>query len=191
MGLAVVVFIPFIVAVVQIGMALLAGIKIWRLSGHQLGPRRTTLRLLAFNLLEPAINTVLVGLVLVFGVRTFWASNFMSWGGLPYAAAITLPMALLLLPFVWATSPDPVARGVNIKLGILGLARWAITAITLVVPYAMVLGLIVLGFSLRWVKQQAYQTIGAHYQAVGLGPEGVMVGELHDFGISNQPTIRP
>ncbi len=191
MSIIVIIFvIPFIVAIVQIGMALAAGIKIWRLSAFQTGPRRTTLRLLAFNLIEPAVNTVLVGLLLFVGFRTFLTDGLMEWSGVPYAIAITLPVGLLLLPFAWATSADPVAHRVNLRLGMLGLARWAVTALAFVIPYAMLLGLLVLGFSLRWVKQQAYQTIGAHHQAIGLGPEGVMVGELSDFGVSNPPDIR-
>jgi hypothetical protein len=183
--------IPVILAVVQMGLALVAGIKIWRSAQHQIGPRRTTLRLLGFNLIEPTSSAVLIVLLLYVSAGRYWDYGLMEWGGIPYAVAITLPVSLLLLPFAWAASSDPIARAVNIKLGILGIVRWAVTAITFVIPFAMILGLIVLGFSLRWVKQQAYQTVGAHYQAVGLGPEGVMVGELHDFGSSNQPHIRP
>ncbi len=183
--------IPLIIGLVQIILALVAGIKIWRLSAQQVRARRATLRLLALNLIEPAINTVLVTLLL-FGSNSRTNYSFlMRWDGIPYAAMITLPMVILLLPFAWANSSDPVSRSVNIKLGMLGLVRWAVTAITFVVPFVMIVGLMVLVFSLRWVKKQAYQTIGAHYQAIGVGPEGVMVGELGDFGAGNPPNVRP
>ncbi len=188
--IAIIFVIPFIIALVQIGMALAAGIKIWRLSAFQTGPRRTTLRLLAFNLIEPAVNTALISLLLFVVLRTFLTGGLIEWIGVPFAIAVTLPVGLLLLPFAWATSPDPLARSVNLKLGVLGLARWAVTALAFVMPYAMPLGLLALGFSLRWVKRQAYQTIGAHDQAIGLGPEGVMVGERGDFSASIPPDIR-
>ena len=186
----IIVGVTVVLAFVQIIMAMVAGIKIWRSSSHQIGARRTALRLLAFNLIEPTTSAVLIVGLLFLGSQTFWSFGLMNWRGVPSAFMLTLPMVALLLPFAWAASSDPVARSVNIKLGILGLVRWTVTALTFVMPFVMILGLLVLGFSIRWVKRQAYQAIGAHYQAIGLGAEGVMVGELHDFSPHNQPTIR-
>ena len=71
----------------------------------------------------------------------------------------------------------------------MGAVRWAVTALTFMQPLVMGLGLIVLGFSISWVKRQAAAVAQPAYRAIGVGPEGVMVGELSDF--SPQGPFRP
>lgn len=189
MGYTIIVF-PFLTGAGQIVLALVTGMRIWRQSTPQAGAQRTTLRLLALNLIEPAINAPMIVGALFGGLRYSWNDRLLQWDGIPYVLLITAPMAVLLLPFLWARSADPVCRSINLKLGTLGVMRWLVTALTFVVPFVMLLGLIVLGLSIRWVKGQAFQAVGSHYQAIGVGVAGVMVGELQDFGGRNQADVR-
>jgi hypothetical protein len=169
------------------------GVRIWKTSRARTNPAEAqTLRFLGLNLIEPALNAFLVpGLVWLLRPH-FWDYLMEADGpfrfSLGQALVVTLPVALLLLlPLIGWNSVDQRCRRINRRLVGLGLARWGVTAIVLSAPFFMFLGMIGLGFSLHWIKQQAQHP----YQAVGLGPEGVMVGELHDFGISNQSNIRP
>lgn len=170
---------PGLIAVILILVAFANAVTIWRSASAHLGPRRTTLRLLAFNLGEPLINTIVVVLLVWQATRSNWSDLvfFNLDGGL----MVTAPVAVLLLPLGWIFSEDPLSRRINIKLAVLGAVRWGVTALTFFQPLCMLIGLIVLGFSIRWVKRQAFVVVGPSYRPIGLGPEGVMVGELTDF----------
>ena len=183
------VWIGCLVMVVRSGMH---GVRIWKTSrAHRNPAEAQTLRFLGLNLIEPALNAVLVpGLVWL--LRPYFWDYLMEADG-PFrfssgqALLVTLPVALLLLlPLIGWNSADQRCRGINRRLVGLGVLRWGVTAIVLASPFFMFLGLYLLVFSLGWIKQQAQHP----YQAVGLGPEGVMVGELQDFGASNPPNVR-
>jgi hypothetical protein len=179
--------IPALIALLQIVLALIAGIKLWKQSKlHHPGGSRTALRWLAASLIEPTVNGVLIAAVLLSPLaRSFWNNGFFNQDGIVHAFALTAPMIVLVLPLILAGTVEPGQRGVLLTLGSLGAVRWIVTALTLVVPYGIVIGMMVLGFSIWWVKRQGV-AIGVHYHAIGLGPQGVMVGE---FDRDDQPGI--
>lgn len=181
--------VPLLIVGGMIITALVIGIGLVRESNQHSGSAKTTLRLLALNMIEPAINTLVIAeLFDAFGFRSLWSSGFVEWNGMTGAILVTLPMMVLLLPFVWARSPDPVCATINTRLGLLGIIRWGITAITFIFPYTVLVGIGVLWFSYSWVQKQAPKLV--RYQAIGVGPDGVMVGDLSDFSQSPQPDIR-
>ena len=181
--------VPLLIVVGLIIMALVRGIRLVRASNQHAGSAKTTLRLLALNMIEPAINTIMIAVLFnVFVSRSLVSSGFVEWFGMTGAILVTLPMMVLLLPFVWARSPDPVCATINTRLGLLGIIRWGITAITFIFPYTVLVGIGVLWFSYSWVQKQAPKLV--RYQAIGVGPDGVMVGDLSDFSQSPQPDIR-
>jgi hypothetical protein len=179
--------IPALIALLQIVLALIAGIKLWKQSKlHHPGDSRTALRWLAASLIEPAVNGVLISATLLSPLaRSFWNNGLFNEGGIVHAFALTAPMLVLVLPAFVAATAGPGQRGILIKLGVVGAARWVITALTLVMPFVIVVGMIFLGFSIWWVKRQG-AAIGVRYHAIGLGPQGVMVG---DFGRDDRPGI--
>jgi hypothetical protein len=174
--------IPALIALLQIVLALIAGINLWKQSNlHHPGESRTALRWLAASLIEPTVNGVLIAATLLSPLaRSFWRNGLFNDDGIAHAFALTAPMLVLVLPAFVAATIGPGQRGVLLRLGIMGALRWVITALTLVVPFVIVIGMIFLGFSIWWVKRQGV-AIGVRYHAIGLGPQGVMVGNVADF----------
>jgi len=189
--LLIIFIVPALIALIQIVLALVAGVRLWKQSGlHQAGPARTTLRWLAASLIEPTVNGLLIAAVLISPLaRSFWDDGLFSAEGVTPAFALSAPMLALLLPLIWAAF-EPAYRGTLFKLGLLGALRWIVTALTLVVPFGIVAGMLVLGFSIWWVKRQG-AAIGVRYHAIGLGPQGVMVGNAADFQGQGQPPFAP
>jgi len=179
--------IPALIALAQIVLALVAGINLWKQSKlHHPGESRTALRWLAASLIEPTVNGALISAMLLSPLaRSFWNNGLFSEDGIVHAFALTAPMLVLVLPALVAATTGPGQRGVLLKLGIVGALRWVITALTLVIPFVIVVGMIFLGFSIWWVKRQGV-AIGVRYHAIGLGPQGVMVG---DFSRDDRPGI--
>ena len=174
--------VPALLAFAQIVLALIAGINLWKQSNlHHPGGSRTALRWLAASLIEPTVNGVVIAATLLSPLaRSFWNNGLFNDGGVGHAFALTAPMIVLVLPAVVAATAGPGQRGLLLKLGVVGAVRWVVTALTLVVPFVIVIGMIVLGFSIWWVKRQG-AAISVRYHAIGLGPQGVMVGNVADF----------
>lgn len=183
--------IPGLIALILIVLALIAGINLWKQSNlHQPGDARTTLRWLAASLIEPTVNGLLIVAVLISPLaRSFWSRGMFNEDGVPHAFALSAPMIVLLLPLIW-TLAAPTYRGTLLKLGLLGALRWTVTALTLVVPFGILGGMLVLGFSIWWVKRQGAR-ISVRYHAIGLGPQGVMVGNVADFQGQGRPPFAP
>jgi hypothetical protein len=172
-------------------LALVGGVRLWRQSSaHAPGSARTTLRWLAATLIEPTVNTAIVGATFISVMQHSNGNDFFwTWAGVPRALLISAPMAILLGPLAWPAVVDPSYRRVLLKLGVLGGLRWVITALTLVQPLGIVAGLGLLGFTIHWVKLQGACIIGRP-QAIGRGPKGVIVAPLSDFGHDDHPGIR-
>jgi hypothetical protein len=167
----------------QMLLALIAAFDLWQQSNaYMRGAERTTLRCLALSLVEPAFNGVLItilylgpmhqGLEGVLNVRT----SFLT----------TASMAVLLAPLLWVRIPNPICRGVLLRLSLLGALRWATTMTIFIHPVVFPFGLGLLGFSIRWVKRQG-AAISVRPQAEGLGPDGVIVAPASDFSGDDHP----
>jgi hypothetical protein len=183
--------IPALIALLQIVLALIAGINLWKQSNlHHPGESRTALRWLAASLIEPTVNGVVIAATLLSPLaRSFWNDGLFNDDGIGHAFALTAPMIVLVLPALVAATAGPGQRGVLLKLGVVGAVRWVVTALTLVVPFVIVIGMVVLGFSIWWVKRQG-AAISVRYHAIGLGPQGVMVGSITDFQSQGQPPFQ-
>lgn len=181
-----------LITATQIVRALVNGVRLLRQSRQEYGSNAVTLRLLALNLIEPAINSiVLTGLFFYTTDLSHGFSHTMSYEfprPLKDGFLITAPMIVLLLPVFWLINSDAICQAINVKLAVLGMLRWSVTALIMMNPLFLLLGFFVLGYSIRWVKKQPAKLV--QYQAIGAGPDGVMVGELSDFSQANQPVIR-
>jgi hypothetical protein len=179
--------IPGIIAATQMLLALIAASDLWKQSNdHPPGSTKTTLRWLALSLAEPAVNGVLITILFLGPL----SPALHSWGSsynpdIAQALRLTASMAVLLAPLLWARMSDAFCRRVLVRLGALGALRWILTVLTFMQPLLVVIGLIVLGFSIRWVKRQG-AAISVRYHAIGLGPQGVTVGK---FDHDDQPGI--
>jgi hypothetical protein len=157
-----------------------------------------TLRFLGLNLIEPAVNIFVVP-ALMFLLQPDFIRDLMNefstpfWPSFGVALGLTLPMAVLLLPLIGWNSVDRRCRWINRQLVGLGLLRWGVTALTLIWPPALIGGILIFISSLVWVSIKARQIAdptSSRFKPIGLGPEGVMVGELGDFKLGNQPDVR-
>ena len=158
------------------------------------GSERTTLGFLALNMMEPAINVfVMSGLLVVIQPDFFEhviGSSGPIWDSFGAALAVTFPVSILLLPVLGWNDPHSQCRRINRSLVFIGLIRWGITAFTFIWLPAIILGLVVFIASLVWVNAKAKQITSLGGKAIGVGPDGVTVGELSDFSQSHQPEIR-
>jgi hypothetical protein len=186
-GVILAMIIPGIIATTQMLLALIAASDLWKQSNdHAPGPTRTTLRWLALALAEPAVNGVLITILFLgplspglHGVRSVYHPDIAR------TLRLTASMAVLLAPLLWSLTSDAFCRRVLVRLGALGALRWTLTVLIFMEPLLVGAGLIVLGFSIWWVKRQG-AAISVRYHAIGLGPQGVMVGE---FDRDDQPGI--
>lgn len=183
-GLPLFLLLLLLITATQIVQALVNGVRILRQSRQEYGSNAMTLRLLALNLIEPAINSIVItGLV-------FYATDFSNgfFRPLEHGFLIAAPMMILLLPILHVRNNDAVCGDITIKLAMLGMLRWSVTALIIMNPFCVLLGFLVLGYSIYWVKRQPAKLV-QHY-AIGVGADGVMVGDLSDFSQANRPRIR-
>lgn len=136
------------VPLVAVGYALAIGVRALRRADEAAGERRTALNLIGLNLCEPAVNSLVIGLL----ATTRGAS-------VPRAAlAVTLAMAVLLLPARLMRSPDELVARTADQLVAIGLGRWLWALLTVVfglmVPFALpalvIPGSLILAMGARW-----------------------------------------
>ena len=200
--------------VLLIILALVNGVRILRQSRQEYGSNAMTLRLLALNLIEPAINSIIITGLVFYHPVTRTVTGAFTIGFLITAPMIILiagPIIRLLLSIVHLTSDDTVCRAITIKLAMLGMLRLSVAAINFMVVLEMMrlrnmlgmvpsnffwimshlcllLSYLVLGYSIYWVKRQPAKLVQPY--AIGVGADGVMVGDVSDFSQANRPRIR-
>ncbi len=173
------------------------GLRIWhRITPHTTLEEAQTLRFLGLNLIEPAVNSfVVAGLIWlskpIFIRYLMHTHSELLWPSFTAALGVTLPMLVLLLPLIGWNSVNQRCQAINRQLVLLGLLRWGVTIMTLIWVPALLGGIVLFIGSLVWCKSKSRQLAGTGFKAVGLGPEGVMVGELQDFAVSTPPNGRP
>lgn len=181
-------FVIFLAVVVpagaQIIWALIWAKRAWRRSQHMAPPLRRSFRLMALSLAEPLVNTILIPLLMFAVFRnggTIIGATSLLFGGGPAPDAlrglltVTWPMLVLLAPLAGLASANETARLINLRLILLGIARWLITCLTLVIPFAMPLGMLLLWYCIAWARRQVSTLQVDGYQAIGFGSDGVLV----------------
>ena len=101
---------------------------------------------------------------------------------------IAAPMMILLLPILHVRNNDAVCGNITIKLAVLEMLRWSVTALIIMCHLCLLLGCLVLGYSIYWVKRQPDKLVQPY--AIGVGADGVIVGDVNDFSHANRPRIR-
>jgi hypothetical protein len=187
-----------IIIVVLVLFSLGFGIRLTRQSRDQFTPeRRQTLRWAGGNLIEPAIN-----IIVVYGLMTIFLPDYVNllndhsptWDLIPRVMLVTLPILILLKPLLGWNSADPPSRNLNRAMVGLGLLRWGGTILGLIFAPAVLLGIIIHFCSLMIITGMAASVINPTPQhvygiAVGLGPEGVRVAPVGDFSHDDHPGI--
>ncbi|HEY1015213.1 MAG TPA: hypothetical protein VGE07_21080 [Herpetosiphonaceae bacterium] len=128
---------PLFVIVATMFGAARVGWRALRRWGETPAERRFGLAMLAVNLLEPAVNALLIPALLL---------RDQPWGLL---AAVSAPMAVLLLPLPGLASSDRWTVNTCFWLTILGLARWQATLWTLAAG-ANAIWMALIGLALLW-----------------------------------------
>lgn len=113
----------FVVLAVALYMFAL-GIRAWWLGRRRYAASGRTLSLLALNLCEPLIGTVLVILFALTDIPWGISSLWTAW-------ALSAPMLLMFAPIIYLYSRDQLYGARSKLLLALGLARWMITFFTL------------------------------------------------------------
>jgi hypothetical protein len=181
-------------------VALGYGISLIRRSRREsMAERRQALRWAGGNLIEPSINVFVVcGLMLLF--LNQYAKRYVNltygspagplWDLTPQAMLVTLPILILLKPLLGWNSSDEPSRDLNRAMIGIGLLRWAVTVFSLIYPPAILMGLVVLAISMMVIVSMADAVANPDPLrgiAVGLGPQGVMVGDVAKFPDQGQP----
>ncbi len=159
---------PILIVVAALPITL--GQRIWKSSVASTSPAEAqTLRFLGMNLIEPALNIFLVGGLLWLFEPSFvpYLGESLRWVAFFQTLALTLPMAVLLVPLIGWNSNHAGCRRINRQLVALGLLRWGVTALSLIWLPALLAGIGIFIGSLVWVSQQAN----------GIRPEDVVAGE--------------
>ena len=140
-GLPLFLLLLLLITATQIVQALVNGVRILRQSRQEYGSNAMTLRLLALNLIEPAINSIVItGLVFYATDSSNGFFRPLEHGFLIAAPMIILiagPIIRLLLPILHTTSHDTVCRAITIKLAMLGMLRLSVAAINFMVVLEM------------------------------------------------------
>src|SRR4051794_8508429 len=104
--------------------ALYVGLRAARLGYGRTGAQQATLYLLALFLIEPSINTVVVG-------AQVWARIPNQLANAHELALITVPIAVLLIPALGLALADSRLRMICASMLGLGLLRWLVCYATL------------------------------------------------------------
>ncbi len=118
-----------------------------------------TLHFLSINLREPLINCVVVPLWVLLSRMAALIPGLgpLQNSGLLMPLLMTLPMAVLLMPLEGLSYSQPY-RSINRRILLLGLARWALTALTYQMTgwsfLSFFAGIALLWYSSAWGKKQ-------------------------------------
>ncbi|HEY1012066.1 MAG TPA: hypothetical protein VGE07_05120 [Herpetosiphonaceae bacterium] len=181
-------FLLFVIIVLpagaQIIWALSWGWRAWRASTHMAAPLRRSFRFMALSLAEPLLNTISIPLLMfwvlgnaeaIMGNGSLLAGDGLQGEAVRELLAATWPMLLLLAPLFGLASANASARAINGRLIVLGIARWLVTCLTLLMPFALPLGMLLLWYCIAWARRQVSTPQEGGYQAIGLGSDGVLV----------------